>query len=387
MEQRHVTAIILAAGSGSRMGSEITKQRISILGESLLKRSVKAFSGCEKITDIILVCRSDEIDWARDEISSFPKVSAMISGGKTRAESAKIGFSYISENAEYVAIHDGARCLVTAENIDAVIDAAIAHGAATAGCYITDTVKHIGGGMIDKTLPRESLFAAQTPQIFERRIYENALANSTVDELVTDDNMLVEAMGIGVCPVDTGKHNIKITKAEDIPLAEYILTRRENVGEMRVGHGYDVHRLVEGRELILGGVNIPHSKGLLGHSDADVLVHAIMDALLGACGLGDIGRHFPDTDDEYGGISSLVLLKKVAFLINERGFSVVNIDSTLVIQKPKIAGYIDEMVANIADILGIEQGRVNVKATTEEHLGFTGREEGVAAHAVATVKK
>ncbi len=153
----------------------------------------------------------------------------------------------------------------------------------------------------------------------------------------------------------------------------------------RVGHGYDVHRLVEGRRFILGGVDIPHERGLAGHSDADVLVHAIMDAILGALGLGDIGRHFPDTSAEFADISSLVLLKKVKDIMGQKGAVLVNLDSTLVLQKPKIAPYIDEMIANIADILGVDRGIVNVKATTEEHLGFTGSGEGVAAHAVVLV--
>lgn len=153
----------------------------------------------------------------------------------------------------------------------------------------------------------------------------------------------------------------------------------------RVGHGYDVHRLVEGRRLVIGGVDIPHERGLAGHSDADVLVHAIMDAILGALGLGDIGRHFPDTSAEFADISSLVLLKKVKDIMGKKGAVLVNLDSTLVLQKPKIAPYIDEMIANIADILGVDRGIVNVKATTEEHLGFTGSGEGVAAHAVVLV--
>ena len=156
---------------------------------------------------------------------------------------------------------------------------------------------------------------------------------------------------------------------------------------MRTGIGYDVHRLVADRKLILGGVDIPHEKGLLGHSDADVLVHAIMDAMLGACGLGDIGRHFPDTDEKYRGISSLELLKNVNALIKKNGFSVVNIDATIVIQQPKIASHIENMINNICENLGIEQGRVNIKATTEEKLGFTGSMEGVSAHAVVSLKK
>ncbi len=382
-----VAAIILAAGSGSRMGGEITKQRLVLFGESVLGRSVKAFLSCDSVSEIVVVCRADEIEWAREELKDFSKVTSIVSGGKTRAESAKIGFNSISDDANYVAIHDGARCLVTVENINAVIDAAIKHSAATAGIYVTDTVKLLDDGFINSTLPRESLFAAHTPQVFNRELYSKAIVDKDFEQSVTDDNMLIERLGVKVCPVDTGKHNIKLTTAEDVAYAEYILERRTAMSEIRIGHGYDVHRLTEGRRLILGGVNIPHDKGLLGHSDADVLTHAIMDALLGACALGDIGRHFPDSDNEYKDISSLVLLEKTAELISSKGYSVVNIDATLVIQRPKISGYLDEMRRNIANILKIDQGRVNIKATTEEKLGFTGREEGIAAHAVVSLKK
>lgn len=387
IKKPYITAIILAAGSGSRMGSDVTKQRILILGESVLKRSVRAFSSCEKIADIIVVCRSDELEWAREECADFLKVTTIVSGGNTRAESTKAGFCAISDKTEYVAIHDAARCLITPENISSVIDAAILHGAATAGSRLTDTVKLTDNGFIDSTLLRERLFCAQTPQIFSREIYSRALDGVKLDESITDDNMLAERLGIKIAVVDTGKSNIKLTTAEDIAIAEYIIERRTSVNEVRIGHGYDVHRLTDGRKLILGGVCIPHDKGLLGHSDADVLVHAIMDALLGACGLGDIGRHFPDTDESYKDISSLHLLSCVASLLYDRGFSIINIDATLVIQKPKVASYIDLMRKNIANILNIEQGRVNIKATTEEYLGFTGREEGIAAHAVVSIKK
>ncbi len=383
----HVAAIILAAGSGKRMESDTTKQRMTVLGKSVLFRTVSAFSSCKIISSIVVVVREDEVAWATDELSAFSKIKAIIPGGKTRAESARAGFSAISEDADFVAVHDGARCLITAENITEVISMAMIHGAASAGTYITDTVKRIGDDMISATVPREELFAAHTPQIFSRSLYAEALDNSDDIAAVTDDNMMVERLGVKVYPVDTGKQNIKLTTKEDIEYAEYIIGRRGHMSEIRVGHGYDAHRLAEGRDLILGGVKIPNSKGLLGHSDADVLTHAIMDALLGAVGLGDIGRHFPDSDDKYKGISSLLLLSEVARLISDSGYSVVNIDATLVIQSPRIAKYIDSMILNISDILGIEQGRVNVKATTEEHMGFTGREEGVSAHAVSTVKK
>ncbi len=381
-----ITAVILAAGSGSRMGADTTKQRMSLFGESVLHRSVRIFSSCEKISGIVVVCKADELDWAGEELSSFSKIYTIVSGGKTRAESAKIGFNSIPSETEYVAIHDGARCLITEKNIAAVIDGAIEHGAASAGTYIIDTIKQLDGKMIGATLPRDSLFAAHTPQVFRCSLYREALQNLASSENITDDNMLIEALGAHIYPVDTGKNNIKLTTPEDMAYAEYIIERRANM-DIRVGHGYDVHRLTEGRRLILGGVDIPHSKGLLGHSDADALTHAVMDALLGAAGLGDIGRYFPDSDDSYKDISSLHLLKNVMDILTNQGYSIINIDATLVIQSPKIAEYMDKMAANIAEILRIEQGRVNIKATTEEHLGFTGREEGVSAHAVAAIKK
>ena len=383
-----LTAIILAGGCGSRMDSSITKQQMNILGESVLFRSVKAFEESDVVDSIVVVCRADEIGWACEELKLFSKLCAIVPGGKTIAESAKSGFAAIPESTTFVAIHDAARCLVTKENINAVAEAAFAYGAATAATAVTDTVKQVGAdGFVNKTLPRGELMLAQTPQIFSRKLYETALQASNGDDSITDDNMMVELTGAKVYPVDTGKQNIKITTTDDIAYAEFVLERRGNMSEIRIGHGYDVHRLVSDRKLILGGVDIPHEKGLLGHSDADVLVHAIMDAMLGACALGDIGRHFPDNDEKYRGISSLELLKNVNALIKKNGFSVVNIDVTIVIQQPKIASHIGDMINNICENLGIEQGRVNIKATTEEKLGFTGSMEGVSAHAVVSVKK
>ena len=388
MQNPHVTAIILAAGIGSRMGSETTKQRMCIHGESILYRSIKAFNDSDKIDSVILVCREDEIEWARAQTSDFDKIFAIVIGGKTRAESAINGFMAIPDECEFVAIHDGARCLVSEKNIADVVDMALVHGAATACTPLTDTLKGTSSDMlINHTIPREGLYLAQTPQVFARTLYSNALKSAQNAENITDDNMLLEMMGYKIYPVDTGRNNIKITTADDIAYAEYILERKRSVSEFRVGHGYDVHRLVENRSLIIGGVNIPFEKGLLGHSDADVLIHAIMDALLGAAGLGDIGRHFPDNDDCYLGISSLTLLSKVAEMLKENGYSVVNIDATIVAQRPKMSGYIDEMKKNISNILRIDSSRINIKATTEEGLDFTGTGEGIASHAIASIKK
>ena len=382
-----VTAIVLAAGSGTRMGGETTKQKISLLGESILSRTLRAFSECDGVDAIVVVCKNDEKEWVRAETENkIDKITSIISGGNSRAESARIGFANIPPETDYVAIHDGARCLITPENINSVIKKALESGAATAAVRATDTVKLCNGGGVVATLPRDEVFLATTPQIFSKEIYQRALNKRSLDG-VTDDNMLVESVGVEISVVDIGKENIKITTPEDVEFAEYIIKRRSRMDEIRVGHGYDVHRFAEGRKLVLGGVEIPCDKGLLGHSDADVLLHAVMDAMLGACGLGDIGRHFPDSDDSYMDISSLTLLRKTAELVGARGYTVNNVDATVVMQSPKIAPYIAQMISNIAEILGIESSRVNVKATTEEKLGFTGRLEGVSAHAVVTLKK
>ena len=384
-----VSAVILAAGCGSRMDNKITKQKINILGESVLKRCVKTFANCPEINSIVVVCREDEIEWAKGELGCCDsKIHAIIPGGKNRAESAKLGFLAIHSESDFVAIHDAARCLITAEMITKVVCAAKMYGAASAATPITDTQKMADPqGFILNTISREGIFAVQTPQVFGVEKYARAINTIAVDESFTDDNMLMEKIGERVFLVDTGRQNIKITRPEDVEYAEYIIERREKMQDIRVGHGYDVHRLVEGRALVLGGVNIPHVTGLLGHSDADVLTHAIMDALLGAAGLGDIGRHFPDNDDRFKDISSLTLLSHVAVLLSENGYSVSNIDATLVLQKPKIAPFVDEMLLNLSKILKIDAGRINIKATTEERLGFTGREEGIVAHAVAIIKK
>jgi 2-C-methyl-D-erythritol 2,4-cyclodiphosphate synthase/2-C-methyl-D-erythritol 4-phosphate cytidylyltransferase len=383
-----VTAIILAAGSGSRMGGAVPKQRLTIHGESILRHTVRAFELAEEINSIVIVSREDELVWAKNELSDdFKKIKMIVMGGKTRAESAYLGFCAIGSDSEFVAIHDGARCLVTPEMINTVVRSAYLHSAATAACAISDTLKKVGeSGIITDTIPRDGMFSAQTPQVFSRELYAKAVKKLDFSDAVTDDNMLIERIGGEIFAVNTGKDNIKITTPDDISYAEYILERRHGMGEIRIGHGYDVHKLVPDRKLVLGGVDIPHTLGLLGHSDADVLTHAVMDALLGAGGLGDIGHHFPDTDGEYKDISSLLLLQRVSELLKKHGYSVVNIDVTLVAQKPKVAAYINSMAENIANILDINQGRVNIKATTEERLGFTGREEGISCHAVALVK-
>ena len=264
-------------------------------------------------------------------------------------------------------------------------------GAAAPAVPVKDTIKQAKGGsgktvpagcMVEDTPDRSTLYAVQTPQCFDRAAYLAAL--DELDEasarLVTDDCSLFELTGRPVELVQGDYANIKITTREDLP-------RTENGGKkMRIGHGYDVHRLVEGRKLILGGVEVPYEKGLLGHSDADVLAHAVMDAVLGAAALGDIGQHFPDTAEEYAGADSLMLARRVAEIMTEHGWRIENIDATILCQRPKLAPHIPAMRAKLAEAFGMPVDAVSVKATTEEHLGFTGEGLGIAAHAVALIE-
>ena len=391
MKKTHVAAVILAAGCGSRMLTDTTKQLMNIGGETVVLRSLKAFDQCNDIDSILLVARDEEIEFLRENVCpEIKKLTGIVCGGKTRAESARLGFYAICDEATHVAIHDAARCLITPQMISEVVNVAKEFGAATASSAVTDTVKKISfDGSVEATLPRGELALATTPQIFSTEIYKRAVDEYLVDESITDDNMLVERLGVKITAVDIGKENIKITSPSDIGLAEYILTKRggKTMADYRIGHGYDVHKFVSDRPLVLGGVTIPYDYGLLGHSDADVLVHAIIDALLGAAALGDIGGHFPDSDDRYKGISSIELLRRVKELLSKENYIVSNIDATLVMQRPKIAGYVSLMVENIAGALDIEVSSVNVKATTEEGLGFTGCGQGASAHAVAMLIK
>ena len=388
------SAVITVGGSGTRMKSEngTTKQFIEILGKPVVVRTLLEFQSSPYIDEIIIVSKDDEINYYTEIIDRYnlSKVRRVTKGGKTRQESVLNGFKAVSQKSEYVAIHDGVRCLITQENIKNVIKTAYASGASAAATKIYDTLKMTDSSMIVIDTPdREKAWAAQTPQVFKTDIYRACAFSAEKEGLaVTDDCMLVENYGFKIKLVDCGRNNLKITTPDDLILAEAILRSRNEIGgnQMRIGHGYDVHRLVKGRKFILGGVEVPHETGLYGHSDADVLLHAIMDAVLGALALGDIGLHFPDKDPKYKGISSVLLAKETAKLLSDNGYRISNIDATVIAQQPKLRPYIDQMRNNIADIYSIDISRVNVKATTEEGLGFTGTEEGVSAHAVCVIE-
>ncbi len=384
-------AIILAGGSGSRMGGEEPKQFLELAGRPILAYALEAFEASDAVDGIIVVGPADRLD-ACEALSrqmGCRKMKDIVPGGAERQDSVRCGLHALPDDVDLVAVHDGARPLVEPEDIERVIDAAHDSGAAVVGMKLTDTVKRIAEDRVEETLDRATLRAVQTPQAFRVSLLREAQARAARDGFVgTDDAVLVERIGRPVAVLEGSSENIKVTVPEDLERVEAILRRREGqTATQRIGMGYDVHRLVEGRPLVLGGVEVPFDRGLLGHSDADVLIHVVIDALLGAIGAGDIGRHFPDTDERYKDISSIVLLERTADVLRERKASIVNIDATVMAEQPKLAPHIPQMEANIGRALGVERSKVSVKATTTETLGFVGREEGVAAQAVAMVNE
>jgi 2-C-methyl-D-erythritol 4-phosphate cytidylyltransferase/2-C-methyl-D-erythritol 2,4-cyclodiphosphate synthase len=394
MTSKMKTAVIIpAAGSGKRMGGGIPKQYGNLGGMSILARAVKAFADQKEIDQIYIVTNEDFIERCRAELGEFglmDKIAAILPGGNERQDSIYEAVKRLPDDIDLVLVHDGVRPFTTGDLIRRTIDAARIHGAAVAAVPVKDTIKIVEENLLTKTLDRKRLYSVQTPQGFHKdllvRAYEEAYRKNLYG---TDDALLVEKAGGNVHIVKGDYNNIKITTMEDIVFGEAILAGEvyNDYGEIRIGTGFDVHQLVKNRKLILGGVEIPFERGLLGHSDADVLIHAIMDALLGAAALGDIGRHFPDTDETYRGISSVCLLKKVGELLAESGYGIVNIDATVIAQRPKILPYINEMITTTSGALGIEASRINIKGTTTEKLGFCGREEGIAAQASALIRK
>lgn len=386
--EKKVSAVLVAAGSSTRMGFD--KLSFDLGGETVVQRSIRAFAECPLVSEIVLVAGKNRA-FLEQQAAACAKPVQVVQGGATRAESAKNGV--LAAHGELVAVHDAARPFVSQAVITAALEAAAACGAAAPAVPVKDTVKRAVRGdgktvpehcMVTDTPDRSTLYAVQTPQCFDRAAYLAALDELDAEKarLVTDDCSLFELTGRPVQLTQGDYANLKITTREDLPRAE-----QKEGNDMRIGHGYDVHRLVEGRKLIMGGVTIPYEKGLLGHSDADVLLHAVSDALLGAAALGDIGKHFPDTDPRYEGADSLMLLREVGRLLDETGYTVGNIDATVLCQAPKLAPHIPAMRQNIANALGLALDDVSVKATTEEHLGFTGEGLGIAAHAVALIEK
>ena len=382
--QKHV--ILAAGGSGTRMGTEENKIFLSVCGQSVLSRSIQLFD--RLIDNMMIVCRKEDLSGIENIVSSS-SVSFSIhitTGGPSRQSSVLNGLKALQASPDdIVLVHDAARCLTPRSVIQSVLESCIAHGSGVPGIPAVNTMKKSDDGQtISCTVDRAHLYEIQTPQGFRYNTLLEASLRAEKDHFsATDDASIAEYCGIPVFLTFGSRQNIKITEKEDLPIVNAILENKTL--SHRIGMGYDVHQLAEGRKLLLCGVEIPWQKGLLGHSDADVALHALMDAMLGACALGDIGTHFPDTDPRFKGISSLELLKRTDTLLREEGFHVCNADITIVAQQPKILPYIREMTANISAALKLDPGRISVKATTTEKLGFEGRMEGISSYAVCTV--
>ena len=352
----------------------------------VIVHTLQKFQAARSIDCIILVLPEGEISTAWEAIRPFglTKVVRIVSGGKERQDSVRRGIESLDGDVEIVVIHDAVRPFISEAHINLAVSRAVECGAVVIGVPVKDTIKSVDNGIVRATLERRDLWITQTPQVFPRGILEEAFDRAYADRYYgTDDASLVERIGASVTMVKGSYENIKLTTPEDMAYGEFILARKAYV--MRTGIGYDSHRLAVGHKLILGGVDIPSEVGLVGHSDADALTHAIIDALLGAMGMGDIGVRFPDTDPVYLGISSLKLLKEIAKLIVEEKYSVQNIDASIILEKPKLSPYTDGMKKNIAGILRIREHAVNIKAKTNEKMGFVGKNEGIAVIAIATL--
>lgn len=387
-----ISVVIAAAGSGKRMSGSVKKQYRKVENLTVLEKTVKAFCAFRDETgtelEFVIAGPSEDLEYIKSIFNKSEYKNTQIkvvAGGAVREDSV---WNALKEcKTEYVLVHDAARCFIDSATIGRVIDALIRDGGdaktkkaqAVIPCVRPKSTIRTA----EETLDRSKLFEVQTPQGFKKDILIKAFEKAREDGFVgTDEGSLVDhlvcanknAEEIKIEIVEGDYKNIKITTEDDMPK------------ETRTGYGYDVHKLVEGRKLMLGCINVPYEKGLLGHSDADVLSHAIADALLGAAGLRDIGYYFPDNAKETEGMPGAVLLEKTLELVKKEGYSIINIDGTIVAQSPKLSPYIEEMKESIAKVLHINPSQVSVKATTEEGLGITGTAEAIAAHAVANIQ-
>lgn len=378
--------ILVAAGSGRRMGAEKNKLLLVCEGHPVIYYTLKNILASKLLTELIIVTKAEERAIFERIASSIPhKVKILFAdGGDERSDSVRNGLNRVSADSEKVLIHDGARPLVDGETIDQgfkLLSKEIP--AVMVGIPSSDTVKEVENGLVIGTLDRSRLYRAQTPQGALTSIFKKAMCALSGKNYFTDDASIIESLGIPVRLISGKEQFFKVTTPED--LERLGQTLRGNVCPFRIGQGYDIHKFDINRPLYLGGIRISDTGGLKGHSDADVLLHAIMDALLGACGLYDIGHYFPDTDDKFANADSAELLAEVKKIIEQHGYQIGNIDSTVIAEKPKLASYISVIKERIADILDIQPSSIGIKATTNETLGPVGRKEGIVAIASAIV--
>jgi 2-C-methyl-D-erythritol 4-phosphate cytidylyltransferase/2-C-methyl-D-erythritol 2,4-cyclodiphosphate synthase len=378
-----VYALVVAAGRGSRFGGAVPKQYLTLGGGAVLHHAVAALAEHPWISDVQVVIRPEDRGLFDRAIAGLP-VLTPVAGGATRQDSVRLGLeALVAYCPGRVLIHDGARPFPSSALVDRVIDGLDRAQAAIPCLPLRDTIKNVEDGVIKGTIARSPLWRAQTPQGFH---FAAILAahRAAIGRDLTDDAAVAEAAGLVPLVVDGSEDNLKVTTPEDIAAAERLIAARQ--GEVRVGQGFDVHAFAPGDQVRICGIEIPHEASLAGHSDADVGLHALTDAVLGALGAGDIGMHFPPSDPRWRGAASHQFLCHAADLVRERGGVVAAVDVTIICERPKIGPHRAAMIARVAAILGVAPDRVSVKATTTDGLGFTGRGEGVAAQAVATVR-
>jgi 2-C-methyl-D-erythritol 4-phosphate cytidylyltransferase / 2-C-methyl-D-erythritol 2,4-cyclodiphosphate synthase len=386
-----VSAILAAAGRGTRLGAAMPKQMLTLGDRTILQRSFAVVDHHNRIDEIVVALPPDLASSPPPYLISAKKPVRIVDGGERRQDSVAKAFAQVSKSATVIVIHDAARPFASADLFSRVIDAAAKGGAAIAAVQASDTVKEAtaapGVRIVAHTLARESIYLAQTPQAFSRQVLEQAIQlGREALTTATDEASLAEQAGHPVALVDGEATNIKITTEHDLDVSKALLGIQGS-GIPRVGTGYDLHRLESGKPLIIGGVQIPHDTGLAGHSDADVLCHAVTDAILGAVGAGDIGQHFPDTDSKWRGANSIELLKGAAAIVRASGYSVSNVDAVVIAERPRLAPHIPAMRVNLAQALGIHVSLVSVKGKTNEKIDALGRNEAIAVHAVALLTR
>jgi 2-C-methyl-D-erythritol 4-phosphate cytidylyltransferase/2-C-methyl-D-erythritol 2,4-cyclodiphosphate synthase len=376
-----VGVVIAAGGRGSRIGGAVPKQLLEVGGRSVLQRSLAAFDDHPAVSELVVVLPESLLGDGPALAGDLKRTPRFVAGGARRQDSVANGVAALGPDVDVVLVHDAARPFVSPRLIDRVIDAAVEAGAAVPALPVRDTVKRADGlsRQVRMTIPREEIWLAQTPQGFRRDVLTDAIARVGAGVDATDEGMLAELAGHPVRIVDGEPGNVKITTPEDLATAR----ARFDGANARIGTGYDLHRLVPGRALVLAGVTVPFERGPLGHSDGDVVCHALVDAIFGAAALGDIGRHFPDTDARWKDAPGLDLLARAVEIVRAAGWVVANADVTVILERPKLAPHIDEIRTRVASAAGVSLDHVSVKAKTNEGVDATGRGEAIAAHAVA----
>ncbi len=376
-------ALVLAAGRGTRFGGTLPKQYLPLGGSSVLRHAVEAFARHPRVDGVLVTIRPEDRE-AYDRALAGLDLLPPVAGGAERQDSVRLGLEALAPHRpKLVLIHDGARPFPDTRLIDRVLDALDRAPAAIPGLPLGDTIKRVSGETITGTIDRTGLWRVQTPQGFHFDAILEA-HRRVAGQALTDDAAVAEAAGIAPLVVAGGEANLKVTTTDDLNAAERLIAARQ--GDVRVGQGFDVHPFGPGDGLMVCGVWLPHDAGVVGHSDADVGLHALTDAVLGAIGAGDIGMHFPPSDPQWKGASSDRFLAHAVGLVRAKGGGVAALDVTIICERPRIGPHRAAMVERIAAIAGVAPDRVSVKATTTERLGFTGRGEGIAAQAVATVR-